>query len=276
MVPRFDAYSATTTAAKADDLLGILFQGGDSLSHGKGFHTFGRRVSVRDYSGTEVGSVQWGGRQGERVMFEVKGERSPKAIEGLRSRFEHRCTRVDSCADFEAPGAFDELLGTVLQVKADHKLWGNKDGDWEFPELGRTQYLGARASAVRARLYEKGKQPEYRHLERPDWARLEVQVRPTKMAKLTFSEASALSVWGASGWTRQLAEAVLAQKIAPNPAGTVWKRTERQASLRWMCKQYATHLVGEAADLGGFDMLGLTLGEILKEQQQPRGNRGSS
>ncbi|WP_235605818.1 replication initiation factor domain-containing protein, partial [Rhodanobacter thiooxydans] len=80
-----------------------------------------------------------------------------------------------------------------------------KRGDWDMPELGRTQYLGASSSAVRARLYEKGKQPEFRHLSRFDLCRLEIQVRPAKDAKDAYSKLSALEVWGASKWTRQLA-----------------------------------------------------------------------
>ena len=149
---RFDAYSATTMGLKPADVVGWMFSmaGGDTVHQGRGFHTFGERVSVKNHAGDEVGAVQWGGRQGERVMVEVKGERTPGVVERLRSACEHRCTRVDSCVDFERPGAFEELLGPVLEVKAAHRLYGEKRGDWEFPELGRTQYLGAPSSAIRA------------------------------------------------------------------------------------------------------------------------------
>ena len=51
---------------------------------------------------------------------------------------------------------------------------GGKAGDWDdFPEKGRTLYLGSQSSPVRMRLYEKGLQPEYAHLNRPNWARIE-------------------------------------------------------------------------------------------------------
>jgi hypothetical protein len=33
-----------------------------------------------------------------------------------------------------------------------------------------------------------------------------------------------------------------------------------------MVRQYAPHLVSLAGDLGGFDMLGLTLGEMIAEE----------
>lgn len=269
---RFDAYSATTTEATSSDMLGLLATSAGigafhRMQQGKGFHTFGERVGVKDDSGIEWASVMWGGRQGDRVMVEVKGERSPGAVEALRSRFQHRCTRVDACADFDAPGAFERLVEVCKAVKAEHRLIGEKQGDWDdHPELGRTAYYGARSSVARVRLYEKGLQPEYRHLERPNWARLEVQVRPSKEAKTAFSKLSPVEVWGASAWTRQLAAQVLEEHIDPHPAGTTYRHTERDAALRWMCKQYGAHLVDLAADLGGWDVMGLTLREMLKEQ----------
>lgn len=268
---RFDAYSATTQEATHEDMLRLLVDQvgmfNTTLTQGKGFHTFGERIGVKSEAGIEIGSVMWGGRQGDRVMIEVKGEHTPGAVEALRSRFPHRCTRVDACADFDAPGAFDGLLGVCQDVKKGHKLKGEKQGDWDdFPELGRTLYLGARASVSRVRLYEKGKQPEYRHLSRPDWTRIEVQVRPAKEAKTAYSTLSPIDVWGASAWTRELAGKVLQQHIDPHPAGTTYRLTEREAALRWMCKQYGPHLLDLAVDLGSWECVGLTLRELLKER----------
>lgn len=272
---RFDAYSATMIGPKPGDLLGIIVSEtglGEHItySQGKGFHTFGERIGVKS-SGIEVGSVMWGGRQGDRVMIEVKGEHTPGAVERLRSDFPHRVTRADACADFDRLGAFEELLGPCQDVKKAHRLKGSKAGDWDdFPEDGRTLYLGSTASAVRVRLYEKGKQPEYRHLDKPNWARIEVQARPAKEAKEEYSRLSPLEVWGASAWTRELAAKVLAEHIDPHPAGTVYRLSEREAALQWMCKQYGVHLCSLAGDLGGWKELGLTLGEMLKEQQQAK------
>lgn len=263
---RFDAYSATTVALKPDAVVPWVFRPGDTMKEGKGFHTFGTRLSVQDDTGSEVGSVSWGGRQGDRVMVEVKGERTPEVVERLRSAGEHRCTRVDSCADFEAPGAFESLLGPVLQTKRDHGIWGEKRGDWEdHPEKGRTYYLGANSSPIRARLYEKGRQPEYRHMSRLNWVRLEIQVRPQKEAKTSYATLTPLEVWGASKWTRQLAGEVLEQHIDPHPPGTVRRESARDRALRFMVQQYGAHLTSLAADLGGWDVLGLTLREMLAE-----------
>lgn len=271
---RFDAYSATMEGPKPDDLMQILFDQvgiGAGFSKSKGFHTFGERLAIKGTDGHEFGAVQWGGCQGSRLMFEVKGEHTPKAAEALRARFPHRVTRVDACADFDAPGAFERVLGPCIEVKKARGIMGGKAGDWDdFPEKGRTLYLGSKASPTRMRLYEKGLQPEYAHLSRPDWVRIEAQVRPAKEAKETFSTLSPLDVWGASRWTRDIAAAVLESHVDPHPAGTVYRLSDRETALRWMCKQYGQHLTGLAQDLGGWDCVGLTLAEILREQSKGR------
>lgn len=268
---RFDAYTATSRECNPHQLIQILTDAaGDDhkAAQGRGFHTFGHRLSVKDSTGIEVGAVQWGGRQGDLSMIEVKGENTPAAVAALRERFFHRVTRVDACADFDAPRSFERLLEPCMEVKRRHRLKGARFGDWEdFPEEGRTLMLGSPSSAVRVRLYEKGKQPEYRHLQRPSWSRIEVQVRPAKEAKASFNRLSPAGVWGASSWSRELASKVLEDHVDPHPAGTTYRRTERDAALAWMCKQYGAHLLSLASDLGGWDCLGLTLGEMLKERQ---------
>lgn len=157
-----------------------------------------------------------------------------------------------------------------MRAKSDHRLYGERRGDWDMPEFGRTQYLGANSSPIRARLYEKGKQPEYRHLNRPNLCRLEIQVRPQKEAKSAYANLSALDIWGASKWTRQLAAEVLETMLDPHPPGTVRRDSKRDQALRWMAAQYGPHLVSLAADLGGWDVLGLTLREMVEESRSRR------
>ena len=265
---RFDGYSATTQAANHYQLA-ELFGDGFQSQQGRGFHNFGHRLGFKDDTGTEVGSVMWGGKQSDRTMIEVKGEHSPRVVEALRSRFPHRATRLDSCADFDAHGSFERLLGACMAVKKKHRLIGERQGDWEdFPERGRTQYLGSRQSVTRLRLYEKGKQPEYLHLERPEWVRAEVQVRPAKDAKSAFSEVSAAGVWGASAWTRELAAEILLDHVDPHPAGTVWKKTGLDNRLTFLCRQYGPTLVELLGEVGSWECVGLTLSEYLRAQKK--------
>lgn len=263
---RFDAYTATTQAANPYQLA-ELFGPGLSTREGRGFHQFGHRIGFKDDSGAEVGSVQWGGAHGERTMLEVKGERTPAVVERLRGLFPHRVTRLDTCADFDAPRAFQRLYRECVAVKRGHRLKGEKRGDWEdHPEEGRTFYIGSPQSTAMARLYEKGKQPEYRHLGREHWARLELQVRPCKVAKETFSHVDAAQAWGATRWSAQLAGRVLQDHVDPHPAGTTWRQSERDRALEWMCRQYGPHLLSLREDLGDWQSVGLTLGEMLKVQ----------
>lgn len=267
MLTRFDAYTATTRATTGPECFGMLFQADDKFREARGHHGFAHRASFTGPDGSEAASVSWGGTHNDLVMIEAKGERTPRIVDRIRATFEHRCTRVDSCHDVEAPGAFESLLAPCLQVKRDHKLKGSKAGDWEdFPEDGRTLYIGANTSPVKLRLYEKGHQPEYRHLNRPDWVRIELQVRPAKDAKDMFSQADSLAVWGASKWSRELASLVLAAEIAPLPAGTVYKLTEQDRALRWMCKQYGVSLMGLHSELGGWEEVGVKLGEMVRAE----------
>lgn len=265
MIPRFDAYTATTRAARAQDLMGIVCGLTDRIREGKGHHGFEKRVSFVGDDGQEHGSVSWGGTiHGDLVMMEVKGSRTPDVVQVLRTSYEHRCTRVDSCYDIDQPGAFEELLKPCIDVKKAFRLKGSKAGDWEdFPEDGRTFYMGARTSPVRLRLYEKGRQPEYRHLGRQDWARIELQVRPSKEAKDAYSKATPVEVWGASAWSRDLAAKVLEAQLEPLPAGTTYKLSEQERKLRFLCKQYGPTLMQLASDLGSWEMVGPNLRQII-------------
>lgn len=271
---RFDAYTATTKEADYRGVADILqnLGNGDQITvkEGRGMHTFGHRLAFKDSSGDEFGQVMWGGQQ-QWVYFEVKGERTPEGVKALRERFWHRVTRVDSCADFDAQGAFESLLEPCLEVKKAHRLKGSKLGDWDdFPDDGRTLYLGSPSSVSRVRLYEKGKQPGYTHLGKPDWVRLEVQVRPAKEAKESYNKITPQECWGASKWTRDLAAKVLQNHVEAHPAGSIYKKSERDRAMWWACKQYGMHFASLAADLGGWDCLGLTLSEIIKEQKKGR------
>ena len=101
--------------------------------------------------------------------------------------------------------------------------------------------------------------------------RIEVQIRPKGIeAKEAFSKLSAIEVWGAGKWTRDIAAAVLHQHVDPHPAGSTYRLSERETALRWMCKQYGAHMVSLASDLGGWDCVGLTLSEIMQELAKGR------
>lgn len=266
---RFDAYTATSNAVEAEDFLDIFRDAvpGVDYDTAPGQRFWGHSYRVTDGGGYLIGSVQWGGQNDGMVMLEVKGEHTPAVVEALRASHAHRCTRVDSCADFDEPGAFERLLGIHLRVKQEHRLRGYKYGDWDYPEDGRTFRLGAPSSVVINRLYEKGKQPEYRHLQRVDWVRDETQVRPKGDARQLFAKPviTPQQVWGASPFTRAIAAEILLDYIDPHPAGSVYRLSQRDRALRHMCTQYGGHLSGLLAELGSWSAVGQQLGDILAD-----------
>jgi hypothetical protein len=274
-VPRFDAYSATCRGVKPLEAVNLLTRSwdeGDQVQRGRGFHGFGDRWGLRGRDGAEWGAVSYGGTHGDLCMVEVKGERTPSVVADVRKVIpDHRCTRVDSCEDHDCPGAWDRFLEDVLAVKAGFRLRGEKRGDWDYPEDGRTMYLGATRSAVRARIYEKGKQREYSYLGRPHWVRSEVQVRPEGAQRRAFAVADATEVWGASPFTRELAARILGSDVPALAAYEARRQNERDVALRYMCIQYGPHMKSLADDLGGGECLGLTLLEMIDEVARSRG-----
>ena len=274
MMPRFDAYTATAHVQPEHFVRAVwsTAAASDVCQQGGGYHGFDNKRSFRGADGAEWASILWGGRRhGDLVMCEVKGERTPDFVHALREAVpDHRCTRVDSAADIEEEGIWDRLLPVVLDIKKRYRLRGEKRGDWDFPEDGRTQYLGSPSSAVRVRMYEKGRQPEYRRLGRFDWVRVECQVRPEKDAKTTYSRVTPSEVWGASPYTRDLAAVILEAHISPLPPYAARRENPRDRALRFMCQQYGAHLLSLHDDLGDWQAVGLTLNEIMKENEDSR------
>lgn len=244
----FDAYSATTTELTARQMAELVAFADDDIQIGlPGHHRFDNRDVVIDRDGNAVASIYHGGKtHGDRVMLDVKGWRTEHAVKALRkATASHRCTRVDSRMDFEREGVFEQLLEPLMAIVDRKKLYSKPDGDWRnHPELGRTQYVGSPDSAVRVRLYEKGKESAQRFRNRFDWTRLEVQVRPKREAREEFATVSPLDAWGASEWTRELAGVILEQQISPMKAEATKLPSVNEAKLRWMCKQYGAPLVG--------------------------------
>lgn len=266
-MPQFDAYTATVRISDPGKLVGLAAVSGIELRQREGyFNGFGNLISLRE-DGAEYAAVAWGGQNEGWARLEVKGARTPEVVERFRGEVpDHRVTRIDSAHDVDKPGAWEDLLAVCLDVKKEFRLKGEKRGDWEdFPEQGRTLYLGSPSSVTRARLYEKGRQPEYVSLNKPDWVRLELQIEPKKEAREAYSKLSATEVWGASRFTRELAARVLQSELAAYPPGTVWKDSQRDRALRFMCQQYGAHLMSLKDDLGSWECLGLTLSEMIRE-----------
>lgn len=116
--------------------------------------------------------------------LQFTGSDSTKGAEIARRLFPgHSVTRVDVAVDacFSAsasglnPGV---VLAGCVDIACNHRLATTMLGDWSGrEESGRTLYIGSAKSALRVRVYEKGRQPDTMPAD-PDWLRFELVYRP--------------------------------------------------------------------------------------------------
>ena len=112
------------------------------------------------------------------------GSDSNRGAEIARKLFPgHSVTRVDVAVDacFSdsssglTPGV---VLAGCVDVAVSHRLGTTMLGDWSGrAESGRTLYIGSAKSALRVRVYEKGRQPDTMPAD-SDWVRFELVYRP--------------------------------------------------------------------------------------------------
>jgi len=116
--------------------------------------------------------------------LQFTGSDSNRGAEIARKLFPgHSVTRVDVAID----ACFSEsvcglntgvVLAGCVDVAIAHHLGTTMLGDWSGrEESGRTLYIGSAKSAVRVRVYEKGRQPDTFPAD-PDWLRFEIVYRP--------------------------------------------------------------------------------------------------
>jgi len=167
-------------------------------------------------------AVVYGGGSQEYPFIVGSGEDAVRVAEFVRSRQAvHRVARADVCVDTDTAGAFGFLVDGLRSVLGGTRAYVIQP---DHPEDGATYYAGSKASEVRSRLYEKGRQLQ--DAERPDWVRYEVQVRPQKGRKAWAATASEDALLGASRWSRRFASEVLGLAAAAPPT-----RSERVSDL---------------------------------------------
>lgn len=264
----FDWYSATVPEG-ADEVIGNLLNDfphsdarPDRPMHG---YTQGAQV-VR---GEQVlARAIWGGSSnGEGTHTWASGNESRAFAAFVRERFPvHRVTRADIAQDFDDPKAWARLFKLCRAIAKEYRLQTSVAGDFLDGVQGRTLYIGAPSSAVRLRLYEKGKQlPE---ANRPNWVRLELVVRPGNAeARTWLSTATPAEAFGASKWSAALAERLGRDAPGRVKVGTIYTPSDRERALLWLLKQYGGTLEAYAEELGGWDAVGRLLGSKLADIQ---------
>lgn len=212
-----------------------------------------------------VAAVRWGGRHAV-PHVEASGASSGAVSDIMRATWPHRVSRVDVCVDFDAPGAWDAVSAETLRVARRLGLVKEQAGDWLDPHgrpgEGRTLYVGSRASAVRGRFYEKGRQlPD---AGRPDWVRAESQVRPQKAAKRLLAMATPREVLGAAAWSGELFEALTGEGVPPMRV-VQYREPDDLRALDAMYRQYGGVLLRQG-ELYGWEQLGWMIRDELIER----------
>lgn len=184
----------------------------------------------------------------------------------------HLVARGDVCEDIDKEGWFETAHACLLDVAKEKRVKPSVAGDW-FGSTGegRTSYLGSPTSAVRVRLYEKGREVISKHPAAAAdvsqaWARLEIQVRPAKRdAKLQMAMVPASDWWGCSSYSRVVAERLLDESAPRLKVGTVWRASELEKAGLHMLRQYHRVFEEMHSRLGSWEAVGSWIGEELQK-----------
>jgi hypothetical protein len=206
---KFDAYagnvSGSVTASQLAELAAIGVQG-----HAKRGRPRGRYHDCFDVQlGSDLAGWVAHDQQLGAVYFEFKGQTTPEFVSTVRRHFgdTHTVSRLDSCEDFDDVSAFERLAAIVDRAK-DPRVQ-SKAITPRGADTGQTFYWGSSSSQVQVRLYEAGKMKDRLHFMRPDWVRVEAQVRPGKgVQKAKAAYVSPVDVWGFGGWSARAAESI--------------------------------------------------------------------
>ncbi len=284
---RFDWYATTIQ----DDPFAVIHtlarELRASIEDGHAGHGYEFGVNLRRDDST-IGRVLFGGANGHPHLI-VSSDDCDEIVPVVRRLWqsEHYCTRVDSAEDIDhGADTWDDLFTLVYAVaEADpegrkRRLKISQAGDWlrdpSDPEhAGRTLYVGSPKSAVRVRLYEKGKELNGKSIGgRPhsdSLCRVEVQVRPEKDSRWTAARGTSEDMWGYAEWTRDLL-----RRLKDAEVERVHIRERRESdldrALHWLCHQYGEHLTTLAGKLGtehapGWDKLGTELHRRILRMQ---------
>jgi len=265
---RWDWCSATVPDPP-DAVLGALLAGQDmaDVVPTRGLYGYARGAEVR--RGDRVlARAFWGGVNGEDSTHVQAGGADAEWLVGLvRSSWPvHQVSRLDVCEDWSHEGAWRRLSKLALRVARE---WGVKTstvGDWIEARDGRTLYLGAPTSYLRARVYEKGKQLG----TDPHWVRFELQVRPSGQGKRALSTVQPDQLMESSPWTRDLARGLGMPELEAVRIRNPWVPSDDDHAMAWCLRQYGGLFERRARLLGGWNALGEYLGAEVARQRSRR------
>lgn len=267
---RFDWYQATIPddpITVVEAVLGHLAPGGE-VRQGRGLHGYGQSFTVRRADGDRAALILCGGNNGAHPNAQSSGAQAHEFANLVRDLWPvHKVTRFDAAEDMAGEGAYEAVETVCRALARERSLKGRAIVPDDLAD-GRTYYIGAAASDVRTRLYDKTAEqrrhlPPERHDEIPDnWVRIEAQVRPRKEAGYVAATLTPEQAWGCSAWTCELARRLFSLDVAriEMQGG---RESDHQRAYRFMLQQYGPTLRRMLADLGSWDCVGLTIGDDL-------------
>ena len=115
---KWDAYAGNVSGSKPEEVGELLAFGvRGRLERGRPRGRYHDVFEVKD--GPE--QVGWVGHDSrlDTAYFEFKGVRTPEVVSAIRKHWKttHRVSRMDACEDYNAPGAFDQLVAVLDRCK---------------------------------------------------------------------------------------------------------------------------------------------------------------
>lgn len=203
----------------------------------------------------------------------------------------HLVTRLDPCQDFYDSSARKKLTALMRRTAKQRRMSLRVIHDPLDKTAGQTTYLGAESSEYRMRTYDKGWEqygklqaqlgrkgfqvpkdiafnvPGGGTVQADQWIRAELQARPKdEQARRVAASCTPEEAWGLTDWTHDLAQKAFALELERIYI-RAHKRSRDDDALRWMLRQYKGPLLRMVDDLGSWDCVGLTLGEMLKAME---------
>ena len=270
---RFDAYAGTvweSHGAEVAEMVSWKVKGQVARVNPRARYAEAFEVKVGPQA------IGWTGtdRTLKAAYFEFKGEPTPHVVSALRQHWPeaHGVSRLDACEDYNAPGAFHQLVQLVDTHKADSRVTSDeirpRDGD-----RGATVYWGSRTSRALVRAYEKGKQKENLALGKPHWARIEMQLRPGKaVEKQICSKLDSVQAWGLTRWTQRVAQALTTVDVERFAAPQ--QRPTFDRTTAYIARTFRRHLEEMLADVGDWECVGREFGAVWRADDDDAAKRG--
>ena len=216
---RFDAYAGNVSGSFPEEVATMVAHANAArVERGRPRGRYHDVFEVKD--GNELLGWVAHDAQIDTAYFECKGATTPACAAAIRKHWpsSHTVSRLDSCEDYNEPGCYGRLVGLVDSCR-DPRVKSKQIAPRLGQDDGITTYWGAPTSRVMVRCYEAGKMKERLHLAKPNWVRVEAQVRPGKAIEKTIAATvSPLDAWGWAAWAQRCAEAlcqVEVQRYAP-------------------------------------------------------------